>query len=277
MRNSFAPLLAVLLQVSLVSGQISNWDSESASTPSTGTKTSQAPHQPTQIQPEFRTTDVIPPPELRDWTPSSNQFLLYVNFDGQPTDSLTLPKIDILNDRHESCIFWMEKLGDTLYLFIVPPDYALHDSRHVRNTVDSLGWEFPLVVWAGTQRATYWLSHDGGNVVLEAVQLAAFVSPLQLKDLPADVLTLQLEGKNRNASIIRSLVKQLDGHAELIQLVEGFYRNVWFKVNKTVVQKWKTNETKSGTFLAFRCAEGHRDAASQILQKYRGSDGQTSH
>lgn len=217
---------------------------------------------------ESKTTEVLPPPEIRDWTPLDNQFQLYVNFDGEVGDRL--PRIDILNDKQESCLFWMEKLGDTLYIFILPPGYTLKDSVRVRNRVDGLDDEFPFTVMAGTKRAAYWFSHDSGQVVLDTLQSEPFITVVALHELPANVLTLQLEGKNKNAKAVRELVKELKGQAELIQLDEGFYRNIWFKVKKTVVQNFKTNETKTGTFLAFKCADGQVESVSNVLQKYRG-------
>jgi|GEM_PF-4613317 hypothetical protein len=219
--------------------------------------------------PKFRTSEVMPPPDVRDWTPFDQQFMLYVNFNGQPTDSLTPPWIDILDDKQESCLFWMEKLGDTLYIFIVPPSHVLCDSVRMRNSIDGLECEFPLVVWAGTRRATFWLSYDSGQVILETLQPSDFITTVSLKELPNNVLTLQLEGKNKNAKVLRTLVKELKGQAELIQLDDGFYRNIWFHMRKAVVQRFQTNETRTGTFLAFRCNEGVHDAVARALAKYR--------
>ncbi|MFA5052354.1 MAG: hypothetical protein WC544_04845 [Patescibacteria group bacterium] len=219
--------------------------------------------------PEDNYREVLPPPDLRNWTPQDGQFQLYVNFDGAAGDKT--PRIDILSDKGESCLFWMEKLGDTLYVFILPPQHALNDSMSVRNAVDGLDEEFPFVVWAGTKRASYWFSYDSSQVVLDTLKAASFITITALRELPADILTLQLEGKNKNAKIIRTLVKELGNQAKLVQLDEGFYRNYWFRVHKTVVQNWKTNETKTGTLLAFECAPGSRDSVAQILEKYRST------
>jgi hypothetical protein len=223
--------------------------------------------------PAFEAYDVIPPPGIRDWTPSDDQFELYVN--AIDVAGEMVPQIDILDDKQQSHMFWMEKHGDTLYLFILPPGYAPDDSLAVRNTVNGLDYEFPFVVWAGTRRATFWFSYESGNITLDTLQPAPFITIVSLLDIPADVETLQLEGKNKNAKIVRTLEKELRGLAELIQLDEGFYRNVWFKVNKTIVQRWKTNETKTGTFLAFRCEDGQIDSVAQILEMYRGDHAPT--
>jgi len=211
--------------------------------------------------------EVLPPPDLRNWTPQDRQFQLYVNFDGAAGDRT--PRFDILSDKGASCLFWMEKLDDTLYIFILPPQHVLNDSTSVRNTVNGLDEEFPFVVWAGTRRASYWFSYDSSQVVIDTLKTASFITTVSLQELSADIMTLQLEGKNKNAKIIRSLVKELGGQAELVQLDEGFYRNYWFRVRKTVVQNWKTNETKIGTLLAFECAPGLRDFVAQVLEKYR--------
>lgn len=223
--------------------------------------------------PAFESYDIIPPADIRGWTPSDEQFELYVNSIDIAGDMV--PQIDVLDDQQQSHMFRMEKPGDTLYLSILPPDYTPDDSLSVRNTVSGLDCEFPLVVWAGTRRATFWFSYESGNITLDTLQPAPFITTVSLLELPADVETLQLEGKNKNAKIVRTLEKELRGLAELIQLDEGFYRNVWFKVNKTIVQRWKTNETETGTFLAFRCEDGQIDSVAQILEMYRGDHAPT--
>ena len=226
---------------------------------------------------ELQTIDEVgPPPGLRDWKPFDNQFRLYVNSDGAAGDSL--PRVDILNDKDESWPFWMEHIGETLYVFILPPKCTLEDSVVVRNRVDGLEDEFPFVVWAGTKRVLYWFSYSFGEADIDTtLDQASFIAIVPIREIPNDILTLQLEGKNRNAKIIRSLLKVLGDHAKLVQLEEGFYRDVWFKVRKTVVQNFKTNETKTGTFLALKCQPDSREAVSQVLEKYQRGDYSTAH
>lgn len=211
---------------------------------------------------------VQPPKDLRDWTPSKGmQFQLYINFTGVPGD--TTPRIDILKENL-SWPYLAEKLGDTVYFFIAPPGYSVT----LQSRVDSLETEFPIVIWAGTERAIFWFSYESGKVVLDTtVQPASFISTLPLRSLDTNILVLQLSGKNRNAKIIRDLLKELGDQATLTQLDDGFYHNVWFRVSKTVVQNWKTNETKDGTLLALKCKEGARDSVALILKKYQNPKG----
>ena len=209
-----------------------------------------------------RTTHVIqPPPELRAWTPAANQFQLYVNFDGASGD--TLPHIDILNDR-ASWPFLMEKLGDTVYLFITPPGYQLK----ARSKLDSLDAEFPVVVWAGTERAVYWFSYDSGQVTLDTLQPAPFITTVEVRPLPDNVLTLQLVGKNKHAKTIRNILSAVGDRATIVRLPEGYYQNVWYRVLESVVQRYETNETQVGTLVALQCVDGAREAVAQILKDY---------
>lgn len=209
------------------------------------------------------TFSVKPPPDLRNWTPEKNQkFQLYVNFDRNAGDSL--PRIDIFGDGG-SWPFALEKLGDTFYVFIVPPGYSLK----TRSTINGLEKECPFVVWAGTERAIYWFSYDSAKVLLDTIQPASFISTVPLQQLPGNTLTLQLQGTNKNAKTITSLLAEIGKQATLIQLKDGFYQNTWFRISQSIVRRWKVNETKIGTFLAFQCVEGSLNAVSQILEKYR--------
>jgi hypothetical protein len=208
---------------------------------------------------------VQPPPDLRNWTPDARQFQLYINFDGSIVD--TSPRIDILSEN-SSWPFMMKTIGDTLYIFIAPPRYVLK----TRDTV-GLSSEFPFVVWAGSQRATYWFSYDSGTVTLDTLVPAPFVVAVALKPLPDNVVTLQLKGAGKNAKILRQILKEIGDQANLIQLEDGFYKNIWLRVAKSIVQRWKVNETQTGTLLVFQCAEGAREAVERILRKYRIADG----
>ncbi|MFH2050513.1 MAG: hypothetical protein ABIJ12_13840 [bacterium] len=212
--------------------------------------------------------EVLPPPDLRNWTPQDKQFQLYIN--SYAEDREKTPKIDILNEKGESCHFWMENHNDTVYLFIIQPGFELKESISVRNRIDSLDQEFPLVVLAGTMRAVYWFSYDSATgVEIEPLKPASFIETIPLLELPTNVFTLQLEGNNNNARIMRQLLIELGNQAELIQLDKGFYRNYPFMVKQIVLQKWKTNETKTGTLLAFKYAAELRDVVEQTLEKYR--------
>lgn len=208
----------------------------------------------------------LPPPDLRNWTPEKEQFRLYVNLDGNSGD--TVPRLDILDDKNLDWPFLMERIGDTVYVFIAPPGYMLnHQSR-----IDGLDTEFPFVVWAGTQRAIFWFSYDSAAVALDTIQSASFITTVQFKPLPDNIVTLQLLGTNRNAKRIKSLLTELGDKASLIQLEDGFYWNLWLRVRKSIVRRWKVNETPVGTFLALRYAAGEYEAVERILQKYRGGD-----
>lgn len=211
---------------------------------------------------EYDTTEVMPPPELRSWVPFAEQFQLYVGFDGNTADST--PRIDILCEK-KSWPYYLEKLGDTVYIFIVPPSYVLN----ARSAVTGLENEFPFVVWAGTQRATYWFSYDNGSIKIDTLYSAPFITTIQLKPLPGDIRTLQLKGTNKNAKVIGELLEELGGLAELTQLEDGYYDKVWGHVSRSVVRRWKLNETTFGTLLAFRCAETSCESVDAILQKYR--------
>lgn len=208
---------------------------------------------------------VMPPPELRSWTPFEKQFQLYVGFDGNAMD--TAPRIDILHED-QSWPFYMEKIGDTLYLFIVPPQYSLT----VRSTVDGLEDEFPFVVWAGTQRAIYWFSYDHGTLVVDTMQSAPFITTIPLKPLSPDILTLQLQGTGKNAKVIASVLEELGDQVKLVQLDGGYYDKIWGHVTPSVVRRWKLNETTFGTLLALQYTEGSRDSVVKILRKYSGGN-----
>lgn len=209
---------------------------------------------------------VKPPPDLRDWEPSKDmKFQLYVNFDGIND---TIPKIDIMLEN-VSWPYYMDKLGDTVYLFIAPPGYSLK----VQGRIDHLESEFPIVIMAGEKRRVhFWFSYENNKVFIDTSNAHdSFISVLAVRPLPDQTLTLQLKGRNVNAKVIRPLLKELGDQAKLVQIQEGFYENVWPRVIKTIVQNWKTNETQIGTFLVFSCSAEFRDAVSLILEKYRST------
>lgn len=207
------------------------------------------------------------PPELRNWTPKKEQFQLYINFDGKPENS-DLPRIDIMSDN-VSWPFRMSKIGDTIRILIIPPGYKLKDAIKIRDTVRGLDKEFPFVVLAGAERAVYWFSNDSGKVTIDEIQPASFIATIPLRELPDDVLTLQLQRTNDNAKKIRELEKELGDLASLVQLDDGFYQNIWLRVSKIRIQRWKTNETQIGTYLAWKCVPESLDVVAQILEKYK--------
>ncbi len=223
---------------------------------------------PFNDNPSVPSFGIKPPPGLRDWVPAADaHYQLYVNVVGDSANAK--PNITILLDN-KSVQYLMEKIGDTVYFFIAPPGIPLTTCGQI----DSLENEFPIVILAGEQRrAEFWFSYDSsGQVTIDTSQASnSFISPLPVQDMPGDVVTLQLVGKNENAKVIRALKKELGDRATLVQLNEGFFRHVWLRVSKAFVQNAQTNETQLGTFLAYRCAPGSRDVVLQILAKYAPS------
>jgi hypothetical protein len=202
------------------------------------------------------------------WTPDDSLLQLYINFDGRSND--TLPRIDIL-DENGSWPFSMQHLGDTVFLFVVPPGCELTE----RSTLDNLPDEFALVVWAGTKRAVYWFSYDAGKVEIDTLQPASFITTTLVKPFPPDVMYLLLPGSGQHAKTIKEIVQRLKGMAELIQLDDGFYQSIWCFVDRTTIRRWKLNETaagteQAGTLLVFSIKDSAYCADVQdILDEYR--------
>ncbi|MDF1544698.1 MAG: hypothetical protein P1R58_06300 [bacterium] len=215
------------------------------------------------------TAAIVPPAEWQHWTPDDMMFQLYVNTDSRQVDD-TVPRIDIMTEKG-SWPFSMQYLGDTVYLFVVPPGFELTE----RSALDSLPDEFPFVIWAGTERAVYWFSYDAGELEIDQLQPALFISPMPVKPLPPDIVHLQLPGSGNHAKTIKQTVNKLKSVAQLIQLDEGFYETIWYHVTKTTIRTWKLNEVAFGTkdvaaLLVFRLNEpGCREQAEHILNEFR--------
>ena len=201
------------------------------------------------------------------WTPDDGMLKLYINTDERSND--TLPQIDILNKKR-SWPFSMQHLGDTVFVFVWPPQSTYTG----RSTLANLPNEFPLVVRAGTQRAVYKYSYDAGKIEIEAVQPESFISPAPVKPFPPDVMHLLLPGSGYHARTIKDVVGRLKGTAELIQLEKGFYQDIWCYVSKTAVRRWDLNKTAtgvehSGTLLAFLLTnEAESHDVQNIIDEY---------
>jgi len=202
------------------------------------------------------------------WTPDDGMLQLYINTDSRSHD--TLPRIDILN-KNGSWPFSLKRLGDTVFIFVAPPGSI----STMRLTLSNLPNEFPLVVWAGTQRAVYELSYDVGKVKIDIIQLASFITTTTVKPFPPDVMHLLLPGSGYHARTIKEVVGRLKGMAELIQLDDGFYQSIWCRVSRTMVRRWKMNKTAtgiehSGTLLAFKVKDSALSAdVNDILDEYQ--------
>jgi hypothetical protein len=186
-----------------------------------------------------------PPVGRPDWTAQAGQFRLYVNHDHQAGD--TVPRIDIL-DKSGSWPFTMLYAHDTLYLHILPAGCTLSE----RSSIEHLPPEFPLVVYAGVQRALYRFSYIRGRTTLDPLAPADFLTTALVHPLPDNTVFLQLPPSNSNAGLIAGIVADVGERAELIQLDAGFYQSVWYYVKKTAIRRWKVNETADGVILFFR-------------------------
>ncbi|MEK7518822.1 MAG: hypothetical protein AAB424_03145 [Patescibacteria group bacterium] len=204
---------------------------------------------------------VQPPEDMRTWTPEAKQFRFYVNVkrDG---DKVT-PQVDILGDNG-SWPFVMKHIGDTVYVYIVPPGYKVLE----RSVLEKLPNTFSLVAWAGTERAIYMFSFENGKVTLDIPQSAPFISVVDVKPLPENVLCWQLAGSGNSAGEVQRILKALGSSAKLIQLKKGFYQGEWFFLKEVTVRNLKMNETDAGTLLALELADpSTRDTIRKQLQQ----------
>jgi hypothetical protein len=203
-----------------------------------------------------------------EWTPDDDMLRLYINTDERSDD--TKPHIDILRKR-SSWPFTMRRLGDTVFVFVAPPQSTFTGRSTLANFPD----EFPLVVQAGTRRAVFRYSCRAGKIEIEAIQPVPFITTTPVKPFPSDVAHLLLPGPDYHSKTIKEVLKRLDGKAELIQLEKGFYENIWCFVSETAVRRWKLNKTasgveQSGTLLPFRVKDpALADDVQSIIEEYR--------
>jgi len=199
------------------------------------------------------------PDEWHTWTPNEGQFRLYVNFDN--TSGNQLPRIDILG-HFGSWPFTMQYLNDTVYVYVVPPGYTLTK----RVSITQLPEDFPLVVWAGTERGTYWFSADENDVTIKAVTPASFLVIETVHALPEDAILVQLPVSGpRSYKLIKDLIEGVGNNAEIVQLDEGFYKGMWLWIRKTQVMRYKVNENKLGTLVCLRGADPEKVKAIESL------------
>jgi hypothetical protein len=202
-----------------------------------------------------------PPEDIRHWTPKVNQFKLYVNV--QRDDEKMTPQIDVLTDKG-SWPFVMKRNGDTVYLYIVPPGYEMQE----RTVIDHLSNAFPLVVWAGTERAVYAFLFDSGKTMVTTLQPASFISLVEVQPLSKYILCWQLQGSGNSAAEVQRILKELGSQAKLIQLKKGFYQGVWLYLKEVNFRNWKANETSTGTMLALELVNPElRDTIRMQLRK----------
>jgi hypothetical protein len=183
-----------------------------------------------------------PPTEWDTWTPEVGQFRLYVNYDVLTNPFAvkdTVPRIDVLG-KDGSWPYVMVYDLDTLFIFLVPPGYTLP-----RGSIASgIPMEFPLVVLAGTNRAVYWFSNDGGELLLDPLEPSDFLTIAPILPLPKGCIVL-LQQSNLNSKMIAKVmerVAEVDSTAALVQLDEGFYESAWPLIRQVTIQRWKVNQ-----------------------------------
>lgn len=210
------------------------------------------------------TQDSVIAEHLRNWKPMRDEFRLYVNTDGNAAD--TVPKIDVLSDKGSSPFFMKRGETDTIYLYVIPPDVKLEQ----RSVIDRLPGEFPLVILAGTERATYWFSYEAGTFDIEPLTPKPFISLVPLQKMPDNVVCWQLQGSGNSAKAVKAILKALGDQVQLTQLKPGFYEGSWFYIRTTVVRTWNVNETSAGTLLALQVSDpAMRSTVEQQLRELK--------
>ncbi len=205
-----------------------------------------------------RPTAFTPAVEWRDWTPMDEQFRLYINYEPNTGDGM--PHIDILG-KIGSYPFTMQFVSDTLHLIIAPPGATITD----RATVDHLPAEVPIKVWAGTEQAVYWLSIGSHTYELEVMEPAKFLTVEPVRPIPDSTAPVQLTISGpRSYGLVKELLSQLGDQVSVVQMDDGFYQNIWQYVRKVTVNRYKVNETATGTLVFLRV---HDPAALETLKQ----------
>ena len=191
------------------------------------------------------------------WTPRPSEFRLYINFDNSTCDSV--PRIDIL-DFDASHPFLMCFANDTLHVHIAPPG----ETQTERSIVDGLPAEFPIVLTAGNNRAVFLLCYEAHQFALVPVDTAPFLSTVEIRPLPDDIVWLQLDNTDKEASTIGQVLDRVTGRATLIQLDDGYYSGIWFPVRRDVIRRWKLNRTSLGPLLVLKVED--KETVEQVAK-----------